>query len=1800
MANYYVAKNGNNGWDGSEGTPWLTINYAETQVGANDTVYVKAGTYADGLIDLSGSYSSGNECTFRVYSNDTVIIANRLEVSGDWYIVRDFEFVTADSQGDYAEVNTSGTNNKFYDMYCYDYSGMQFRGGAWIEDGASNNIFYNFRSVESGGLYINDGAGSGNQFIGGELWRTESIGIRMGGSYTLIEDMDIHEMGSWWGHTGSDDCDGIVIHGQNHTIRDCKIYQSFRIAGGQHTDAIQWWTTVHGLTIEGCIIGSTETGPWNNEIDWGSIQFNGYCDNVTIRNNVFVDTENSYVFNCDSAGTETADNWEVCNNIFRGPQRIRYDNDSCFFWKIKNNVFYWDGPDYYNGSGYDVDYNVYVNSNDSPWEGTHSHEQESSAGFIDDDIGPPDNDYGVSCDWHLTAGSICIDAADSTYMTTLDPDGNSRYDDPLVTNIGMGPGGAYWDIAKYEYQGVGGGQIETLQGSSAGGSTAGIPAMVSIRDLTGSSNGGSTASAHVFSPGIVELAGQANGASTASATVVLRGGEVTIGGQSNGGSTASASVVIADGGELSATLLADTQIRADSQATNYGSYVDLEVYRDVTNEWSRVTILRFDFTDIPGGQRIDTAVLGLWCFSDPGASQVLYARHLESVGNAFTEGGSTWDTYDGTNVWDSGDFSDSDMTTANQGSDTSTGVNDHWFYFSIKDMVQHAYDNHAKILEVAITTDDDSEERFLFDSKEEPGGNAPELELTYSSAFENLAGQSNGDSTVGCNLTKVSVAYRYPESDDAETDGTFTYVPSSPETVWDKVDDPYDNPDEDSTYVIHQSNETNYTADSTAFAIPAGSTIDLLEIVLRHKKIGSGAASIETSIKVGDTWYDADITDPTQDVWSDTRTEYPNNPNTSQPWTVDQINGIGGNALDTFGWYVTDADPDVYVTNVLLRVLYFGEIKTLAGSSNGVATVNGAVSPQRGLPGTSDGSSTATASLSIEVDLAGVSNGVSTVTAKVELTGVLKGASDGLSTAGAVIKRTSRMIVASDGVATVTIVLKRIREMAGASDSSTSTTGAVTNILKEIAGVSSGTSTAGALLGAIEKLAGATNGVATVGASLDVSKYIEGATDGLSTTTATIEVTKNLVGIANGTGVVSDIPLEILSKLAGDSAGTSIVTTLVKITKELIGQSVGSSTAAIVEIKCALDIGGASDGTATVGASLTTGQEETLAGQSDGLSTVVGSLAITTPFIGSSDGIATVSVTLDVTSKFDGQANGVATVSSVLNILKPFAGSSNGTATVSALVRELQDLAGTTDGLSTAGSIINITKKLIGITVGTSTSTGSFLITRSIDGSSTGNSSVSSLIKVSKKLVGASNGSSTSGADIEEATLVAGIATGTSTVTATIGVERELAGTTNGTSTASATVEESSWLVGSSDGTSTVTVSIKVLKELGGVANGVALPTAFLGVLKEVVGITNGTSTVTGNVMITRGVIGAADGSSISIALVNILKTLSSLSTGTSTVSATIEERTNLSGTSSGTSLVSGILNVSKLIAGGSDGSSTTTAILLETTDLGGTTEGISTVGAGLKVEKKFVGATAGGSTATASWIEETLLACVAIGSSTASANMLRTRGLIGQANGLSTVQAAWEERTHLQGSTAGSSTVVATADITKELALDVIVCNSTVGALVKVLKEFVGQANGLAQVDNVLLKVDKELVSTSTGISTAGASVKVLSKLIGSSTGTCVVTAIPRLKIVRTVDGLAAGQSTADVTVYVLFVLSGVTNGTCTITIYNLAIGKVFDTAIAGTSTATLDLGKRRYHQLGYCRILRLIKGRMVVIRPK
>jgi len=55
-------------------------------------------------------------------------------------------------------------------------------------------------------------------------------------------------------------------------------------------------------------------------------------------------------------------------------------------------------------------------------------------------------------DYHLQAGSPCIDAADGSAAPTTDMDGNPRHDDPGMPNVGVGPPWA--DMGAYEFQGT--------------------------------------------------------------------------------------------------------------------------------------------------------------------------------------------------------------------------------------------------------------------------------------------------------------------------------------------------------------------------------------------------------------------------------------------------------------------------------------------------------------------------------------------------------------------------------------------------------------------------------------------------------------------------------------------------------------------------------------------------------------------------------------------------------------------------------------------------------------------------------------------------------------------------------------------------------------------------------------------------------------------------------------------------------------------------------------------------------------------------------------------------------------------------------------------------------------------------------------------------------------------------------------------------------------------------------------------------------------------------------------------------
>jgi hypothetical protein len=968
-----------------------------------------------------------------------------------------------------------------------------------------------------------------------------------------------------------------------------------------------------------------------------------------------------------------------------------------------------------------------------------------------------------------------------------------------------------------------------------------------------------------------------------------------------------------------------------------------------------------------------------------------------------------------------------------------------------------------------------------------------------------LAGQANGSSTAGATLSITCflggqsngsstavvpdlefVLFRYPES-DADTNASLTYYPASPATHWDKLDDPWSASDDDNTYVIHLSNDTYVTVDSTNFDVPTGATINVLRIKFRIKKMGSGSIWPVTSLKVGANWYSSGQCNPPEGVWTNFYIDYFNNPDTSLPWTVDQINGVGANALSTFGWYVSDADPDVYFTQVSLRVLY----------NKGAPVIES-------LAGVSDGVSTAGASLSVEKEFNGTAIGNSTV--------------NGLS-----------------------------------------------KVTKELVGLSTGVSTATAFLSVPEEL-------------------LEGVTNGGSTAGSVLAITKEFTSSISGNSI-GEAALELSRNLAGTSVGLSTTSSLFKRFRKCVGSAVGTSTVYNIP-----------------------------------------DLEIIRTLVGLSNGVATVTCLVDVTGILVGQADGVATAGAVLNILKPFVGSTDGTSTAIAILAPIKELVGQSSGSSIcADLLLKATAPLTGISSGISTVVSNLLVTHLIGGFSIGGSTTGCIVEVSKTLVGISDGGSIVGATIEETTyLNTDTIQGDSTVTATIEVNKKLSSISSGSSTCIAVLDSDSWLAGISTGGSLATMSLEAIKsfdgaanglstaiailgmfieKLSGITNGGATSTAFLDVLKELAGAANALSTVNGSISPIRGLDGATDGSSTTAALIKITKELVGISTGTSTAGVNLEETTLLSSTTNGTSLASGNLNINKEIAALSEGSSTTTMTILETTDLAGTSVGISTVACILKADNSFSGATAGDSTAVAAPIKLRRLECDNIfGDANVLANIFCIRELIGQTNGLSTAVAALQERTRLYGSSAGSSTAQAEVNYTAIFA-SAVAGVATAGAAAKILKDFVGQTIGLSNVDNVFLKVDKELVGASTGVSTMGAALYKLATLVGSSNGIAVVIGIPTgllLYITKTIGCISAGVSTAAVSFTQTYALRGETFGQTLVTLYNLAVGTVFTTGIAGTSTAGVALGKIRYHQLGYSTTTLSKESTIVVIRPK
>jgi hypothetical protein len=163
----------------------------------------------------------------------------------------------------------------------------------------------------------------------------------------------------------------------------------------------------------------------------------------------------------------------------------------------------------------------------------------------------------------------------------------------------------------------------------------------------------------------------------------------------------------------------------------------------------------------------------------------------------------------------------------------------------------------------------------------------------------------------------ADTASRNPTSDDAESG---TWSGGSAGTRYTLVDDHPDSSGAD--FLTHGTTAGNLTFGLTAFAIPAGSTSISVQVVYYDQKTAAQGAAAAGRLKVGGNYYNASTHNPANGTWTLRTDSWATNPKSGSAWTVDDVNGVGSNALQGFGFFSNDANPTIRFASVIVQITY--------------------------------------------------------------------------------------------------------------------------------------------------------------------------------------------------------------------------------------------------------------------------------------------------------------------------------------------------------------------------------------------------------------------------------------------------------------------------------------------------------------------------------------------------------------------------------------------------------------------------------------------------------------------------------------------------------------------------------------------------------------------------------------------------------------------------------------------------------------------------------------------------------------
>lgn len=431
----FVAPAGSDSNDGTANSPFATITHASTLARPGDIVRIKAGVYSEHVrigtsgaagrpvsyVAEAGAIVDGSNITLSRADGDGLLL-----VSGQSHIIVD-GITIRNTNHHGITVSAGNDSNTVSNITIRNCVTRNTDGAGIIVYGTYPFVRYQLSNI----LVENNDviAPQQGRFNGNNRWH-EDITVGGGVENFIIRGnhVDAMKTDEWnGGPLGIDAKDGVrngkIYNNHVENIPSQGIYVDGGKDGAYNIEIYQ--NLVHDIYGYGIIVGAEEAGRVDNikiynnivyDTGWSGILVDDYIDPLRAEGPPQAKT-NIHIVNNTLQSTGFRDSWSG------GIQAAGRTSG-----KVINNIIDSNNPLAVADGSYEVTHNC-INGDRSATGETGSNHVEGSPGFIN----------AASADFHLLAGSPCIDAGTSTGAPDTDFDGNSR------------PSGNGHDAGAYEF-----------------------------------------------------------------------------------------------------------------------------------------------------------------------------------------------------------------------------------------------------------------------------------------------------------------------------------------------------------------------------------------------------------------------------------------------------------------------------------------------------------------------------------------------------------------------------------------------------------------------------------------------------------------------------------------------------------------------------------------------------------------------------------------------------------------------------------------------------------------------------------------------------------------------------------------------------------------------------------------------------------------------------------------------------------------------------------------------------------------------------------------------------------------------------------------------------------------------------------------------------------------------------------------------------------------------------------------------------------------------------------------------------